>query len=112
MKETRRIYENGRGTADNIAVFGNVTIVVASISVEKQQVMLTLNPNITGYQESKSRQSIAFEPTFRPCTLTPGIPATIPVEGKNYKICPISFGTVTERGRAWDYCDIEVEEIP
>ncbi|HEV7927645.1 MAG TPA: hypothetical protein VGR14_19995 [Verrucomicrobiae bacterium] len=110
MKETRRIYERGRGKADNIAVIGKVTIFVTDISVAKQEVMLTLNPSIVEYRENASMQSVGLEPSFRPCVLTPSHPAEIIVEGTRYKIHPVSFGTALD-GRTWDYCDIEVQEL-
>jgi hypothetical protein len=122
MKETHRFFDAIRKDADNIYCFhglGDLTVLVSSIGVEAQNVMVTLNPNITEYQRTTyplyggtvSQQSVGFEPRFRPSTLSCDNPADVRIDGKPFIIRPVSFGYANEGGGKRAYCDIEVEAV-
>jgi len=123
MKETHKFIQGFRGEADNFYCFadvGDVTVLVSDIDVERQKVVVTLNPNTTHYQQTKPRpfmggtlstQSIGGELKFRPTTLSPDNHDPVTIDGKQFIIRPVSFGHVNERGDKRAYCDIEVEAV-
>lgn len=122
MKETRRFFDRLRAEEDNIWVFhkiGDVTVLVSNIDVEKQSVVVTLNPDIQQYQRTSPRpfrggllsgRSIEHQGT-RPAVLNLNQPFEFPRDDKKFTIRVGEIGEVTERGDKQAYCDIEVEAL-
>lgn len=110
MKEKIRIYEIGRGNADNVKVIDKLTLVVNNIDERTPQVVFVVNPNIVEYRATQKSQSIGFESIneTRLVRLSPNSePIKIEIEGTVYTIAVDSIGT-TQDARRWAYCDFLV----
>jgi hypothetical protein len=123
MKEKHRFFDRIRNDPDNIYVFhnvGDVTLMVTSIDVEKQNAVVTLNPNITDFERSSpkpfmggtlSRQSVGFEANYEPSLWSVNEAYPVTIDGKRFTICAVEIGYSDERDGKLRYCDIEVEAM-
>jgi len=106
-----RIYEMGRGKADNIQVVDKkLTLVVHNIDEHTPQVIFVANPNIVDYRATAKSQTIGFESIdeSRQISMAPNTkPIKIEIDGTVYQIAVESIGT--EQGaRRWAYCDFVI----
>jgi hypothetical protein len=111
MKTKVRIFENGRGNADNVTVIDKMTLVVHKIDEPTNKVLFVVNPNIVEYHATTKSQRIevqSIDETSREA-MTPGHPPKeITIDGTDYQIAVDSFGTEKKDGRQWTYCDFSV----
>jgi hypothetical protein len=123
MKETHKFFDRIRAEPDNIYCFhrvGDVTLLVTSIDVEKQNAVVTLNPNITEFQRTISKpfyggtlssQSVGLQGNYEPSLWSVNQSVDVTIDGKRFIICPVKFGYSDEHDGKLRYCDIEVEAV-
>jgi hypothetical protein len=111
MKEEFKIYEIGRGKADNIKVIDKkLTLFVHDIDERTPQVIFVINPNLVEYRETQKSQSIGFE-AINDTSLVRLSPNSQPIEieiaGTVYTIAVDSIGN-TGGVERWAYCNFVV----
>jgi len=93
---------------------------VTAIDVEKENAVVTLNPDIREYQRSSpkpfmggtlSSQSVGFQGNYRPSLWSVNEAVPVTIDGKRFIICPVKFGYSDEHDGKLPYCDIEVEAV-
>jgi hypothetical protein len=110
MKTTARIYEMGRGIADNVKVIDKLTLVVHNIDERTNRVLIIANPNIVEYCATTKSQSIGFESIdeTRSVWMTPNDkPIKVEADGTVYQIAVDSIAT-EQNERRWPYCDFVI----
>jgi hypothetical protein len=110
IKTTARIYEMGRGAADNVKVIDKLTLVVHNIDDRTNRVLIIANPNIVEYRETAKSQRIGFESideTRSVWMTTNDKPIEVKAGGTAYQISVDSIAT-EENERRWPYCDLVI----
>jgi hypothetical protein len=111
MKEKIRVYEMGRGQADDVRVADKrLVLVVIFIEERTPLVMFLVNPNITDFRQKKDGQGMSFQAIgeTRFVKMAPtGDPVQVTIDGTVYTIAVDSIGTTQEAKRR-AYCDFVV----
>src|SRR6266487_3449968 len=111
--QTPKLYDSSRHPepAANVAVFGNLTVVVHQIV--RGEVLFVLNPNIQSFRQGNSTQEVSFVCTDDTVLLrlTPtSAPVQVSAVGKQYEVSLVEIGSESMSavtGRL-DYCIFDV----
>jgi hypothetical protein len=113
--KTPKLYDSTRHPehAANIAVVDNLTIMVHEIA--RGEVLFVLNPNIQGFRQGTSTQSVEFEGTdetvFLRLTRTSAA-VSVSAGGARYEVSLLEIDSETMPGVTGrlDYCIFEIKQ--